>query len=114
MHEYGPTKQIVQIVNDAAQKHGAVKVTAAHLVIGENTSLIPDCVQMYFDKIARGTKAEGAVLHIALIKSEMYCSHCGKNFVRPLFSFECPTCHTLGSPTEIGNEFYVEKVELEV
>ena len=60
MHEYRLTKQIVNIVNDAAQKHGAKKVMAAHLVIGENTSIIPDCVQMYFDMIAKGTKAEGA------------------------------------------------------
>ncbi len=114
MHEYSLTKQIVQIVNDAAEKNGAKKVEAAYLVIGESTSIIPDCVQMYFDMISRGTKAYGAVLHVKVVKPEMYCSHCQQNFVRPLFSFECPVCHNLGSPTEIGNEFYVEKVELEV
>jgi hydrogenase nickel incorporation protein HypA/HybF len=44
----------------------------------------------------------------------MHCPHCDKNFIRPRFSFACPDCGTLGSPTQIGNEFYVESLELEV
>ncbi len=113
MHEYGLTKQIVNIVNDAALKHGAVKVNTVHLVVGENTSIIPESVQMYFDMIAKDTIAQGAKLYVRLIKAEMHCPLCRKNFQRPLFSFACPDCGTLGSPTDIGNEFYVESVELE-
>lgn len=114
MHEYRLTKQIANIVNDTAENHGAKKVVAVHLVIGENTSIIPDCVQMYFDMIAKGTKAEGAVLHVQVEKSEMHCGSCDKNFFRPLFSFECPICGQLGSPTEKGNAFYVDRVELDI
>ncbi|MEA5013261.1 MAG: hydrogenase maturation nickel metallochaperone HypA [Candidatus Limiplasma sp.] len=113
MHEYGLTKGIVQVMLKAAQEHGAVKVTGARLVVGENTSIIPGSVQLYFDQIAKGTKAEGAVLDVRTVKAEMRCPHCQKNFVRPRFSFACPICGALGNPTEIGNEFYVESVELE-
>ena len=113
MHEYGLTKQIVKIVNDTAQKHGALKVNAVQIVVGENTSIIPESVQMYFDMIAKDSPAQGARLNVRLIKAEMYCPRCGNNFQRPLFSFACPECGTLGSPTDIGNEFYVESVELE-
>lgn len=113
MHEYGLTKQIVHIVNDAAHRHGAAKVNTVHLVVGENTGIIPESVQMYFDMIAKDTKAQGARLDVRLIKAEMRCPLCGKNFQRPLFSFACPDCGTLGAPTDIGNEFYVESVELE-
>jgi Zn finger protein HypA/HybF (possibly regulating hydrogenase expression) len=114
MHEYNLTKQIVHIVNDAIDKHNAKCADSAELVIGENTSIIPDCVQLYFDQIAKGTKAEGTVLHVQVVKSEMYCANCHKNFVRPMLSFECPICHNQGSPTEIGNEFYVKSVALEI
>jgi len=114
MHEYRLTKQISDILIAAAEKHGAKRVTAAYLVIGENTGIIPGCVQMYFDMIAKDTMAEGARLHVQVQKSEMHCEHCGKNFIRPLFSFECPTCGQLGSPTEIGNAFYVDRVELDI
>lgn len=113
MHEFSLTKQIVNIVNDAALMHCAVKVNAVHIVAGENTGIIPESVQMYFDMIAKDTKAQGAKLDVRLIKAEMHCPLCGKNFHRPLFSFACPDCGTLGSPTDIGNEFYVESVELE-
>ncbi len=113
MHEYGLTKQIVAIVNEAAKAHGAARVTAAHLVIGENTSIIPESVQMYYDQIARGTAAEGAVLQMRLVKAQMRCPRCEKNFERPRFSFACPVCGELGNPTDIGGECYVESVELD-
>ena len=113
MHEYALIERIVQIVNRAAATHNANRVNAAFLVIGENTGVIPDSVQMYFDMIAKGTASEGAVLHARLVKPEMRCPLCGKNFQRPRFSFACPTCGTLGNPTDIGNEFYVERVELD-
>lgn len=113
MHEYALTKQIVHIIRTAAQDNDALRVNAAYLVIGENTSIIPESVQMYYDMIARGTPAEGAALHVRTVKSEMHCPICDKNFHRPRFSFACPDCGTLGNPTEIGNEFYVERVELE-
>ena len=113
MHEYGLTKQIVKIVNDTACKHNALRVTAAWLVIGENTAIIPESVQMYFDMIALGTPAQGAKLHLRTVKAQMHCPACNKNFYRPRFSFACPDCGTLGNPTDIGNEFFVERVELE-
>jgi hydrogenase nickel incorporation protein HypA/HybF len=113
MHEYGLTKQIVNIVNGTALKYGAEKVNAVHLVVGENTSIIPESVQMYYNMIAKDKAAQGAMLYVRLIKAEMRCPSCGKNFQRPLFSFACPQCGALGAPTDIGNEFYVESVELE-
>jgi len=113
MHEYALTKSIVHIVNDAAARHGAKQVNAVWLVVGENTGVIPDSVQMYYDMIAKGTAARGAVLHTRLVRAEMRCPHCDENFRRPLFSFACPACGALGHPTQAGNEFYVEHIEIE-
>ena len=114
MHEYAMTKQIVRVINDAAAAHRAKKVRAAFLVMGENTGIIPDSMQMYFDMIACGTPAEGATLNLRVVRTEMRCPACGINFRRPRFSFACPACGALGSPTDIGNECYVERVELEI
>ena len=113
MHEYSLTKRIVQTVNDAAAERGAKRVNAVFLVIGENNGVIPESVQMYFDIIAKGTAAQGAILHTHVIRSEMYCPLCGENFRRPRFSFACPACGTLGSPTQVGGEFYVERIQIE-
>ena len=113
MHEYSLTQRIVGIVNETAQGYKNSKVTSVRLVIGENTSIIPDCIQLYYDMIAQGTQAAGARLDVRTVKPQMYCPHCGRNFERRVFSFECPDCGTPGNPTDIGNEAYVESIELE-
>ena len=114
MHEYSLTRQIVRIVNRTAEEHGAARVTQVRLVVGEGSGIIPESVQLYYDQIAKGTPAEGAALRVRLVPCEMRCPACGRNFIRPLFSFACPECGTLGTPTETGGECYVEGVELEI
>ena len=113
MHEYALTRQIVKIVLRAAETHHAARVTHVRLVLGETSGIIPESVQMYFDLIASGTVAEGAQITARLVPPEMRCPLCRVNFIRPRFSFACPVCGALGNPTEVGNEFYVEGVELE-
>ena len=114
MHEYSLTRQIVNIVNRAAAENGARRVTGVRLVVGGGSGIVPESVQLYFDQIARDTPAQGALLQVQLVPPQMRCPVCENNFVRPLFSFACPQCGALGNPTEIGNEFYVESVELEI
>ncbi len=113
MHEYGLTRRMVDVILRAAEEHQAAKVLAAHVVVGENTSIIPGSVQLYFDQIAKGTKAEGAKLTVRTVPAQMHCPACDRPFVRPRFSFACPICGALGHPTQVGNEFYVESVELD-
>lgn len=114
MHEYGLTEKIVRTASETAAANRAKKVTAVYLVIGETSGVLTESVQMYFDLIAEGTEAAGALLKIKTVKPEMYCSRCGKNFIRQRCSFDCPVCGGTGSPTEVGREFYIDKIELEV
>jgi hydrogenase nickel incorporation protein HypA/HybF len=114
MHEYPLTQRIVDIAVREAEKKGARRVVSVRLVIGETSGIIAESVQMYFDLIAEGTAAAGAELLVTSVKPEMRCPQCGKNFIRPRFSFSCPDCGTLGNPTEKGREFYIESVELEI
>ena len=113
VHEYSLTKRMVGIVNEAARQHNAKKVNAVVVVAGEDSGIIPESVQMYFDMIAQGTLAAGARLDLRIVKPQMRCPDCGLTFPRPRFSFDCPRCGALGNPTGIGGEFYVESVELE-
>ena len=113
MHEYPVTLEIVRMAEKtAAEKKGKVK--AIHLVVGEDSGFIGESIQMYFDVISQGTLCEGALLTIRDIKPKMKCDACGKLFERKRFSFTCPFCGGDGSPTEIGKEFYIESIDLEV
>ena len=114
MHEYALTKRIVDIAVREAEKQNARRVLSVRLVVGETSGIIAESVQMYFDVIAEGSSAEGAELVITSVKPEMHCEACNKNFIRPRFSFNCPDCGALGAPSEIGKEFYIESVELEI
>jgi hydrogenase nickel incorporation protein HypA/HybF len=114
MHEYGLTKEIIRIAENAARREGAHKISRISLVVGENAGILPDSIQMYFDFIAKGTLVEGATLQLRMVPVRMRCPRCDKNFERPLFSFVCPDCGALGHPTKTGNEFYVESLELEI
>ncbi len=105
---------MIRIAENAAQREGAYKISSITLVVGENAGILPDSIQMYFDFIAKGTLAEGAILLLRMVPARMRCPRCGTDFDRPLFSFACPDCGTLGHPTETGNEFYLESLELEI
>jgi hydrogenase nickel incorporation protein HypA/HybF len=113
MHEYAVTQSIVDIVVAEAAKAGATRVSAINLVIGDLSSIIDDSVALYFDLIAAGTVAAGAQLIFKRIRPEFYCKHCQTNFTKPAHGFDCPVCGALGSPTEVGKEFYVESMEID-
>ncbi len=113
MHEYPITLEIVRIAEETARAKGGV-VKAIHLVVGEDSGFIGESIQMYFDVISEGTLADGATLTIKDVKPKMKCDACGALFERKRYSFTCPHCGGDGSPTEIGKEFYIESVDLEI
>ena len=113
MHEYPVTVQIVDIASETASKNNG-RVRRIDLVVGEDSGFIGESIQMYFDVVAEGTLCEGAQLFIEDVKPQLRCDSCGKLFERKRFSFQCPFCGGDGSPTEIGKEFYVKSVELEI
>lgn len=113
MHELPITEQIIAICSETAAKYNA-KVKHVTLVVGEDSGFIGESIQMYFDVIGQDTVCEGAKLSIIGIKPKLRCLSCGELFERKLFSFTCPICAGEGVPTEIGKEFYIKDVELDV
>ena len=74
---------------------------------------VGETIRLYFGLIAAGTACEEAELVIRSIKPQLQCPQCGTVFIRKPFSFMCPVCQTLGHPTAIGKECYVEAIEVE-
>lgn len=113
MHEYPITQQIVKIVDDAARKENASRVTKIALVVGELSGFVGDSIHLYFDIISKGTLAEGAELSITYVKTKLLCERCREHFERAPYSFACPRCGIDGVPTDIGKEFYIKDIEVE-
>jgi hydrogenase nickel incorporation protein HypA/HybF len=112
MHEYPVTKQIIEIANEYAVKNNATEVKAINLVVGDYSGYVASSVELYFEIIAEGSICEKAKLNIKRVTPKLRCTKCGKLFVRKPFSFECPFCKGEGSPTDIGQEFYIKSIEI--
>ena len=109
MHEYPAAKNIIDIVSGYTIK----KVKKINLVIGESSGILGESLSLYFDIIAEGTPCGGAALSIKSVKPALRCKTCGAFFLRKPFTFDCE-CGGEGMPTEIGNEFYIESIEVMV
>jgi hydrogenase nickel incorporation protein HypA/HybF len=112
LHELPLVQSIIKKASDHALEHHAQAVKSISLVVGDGTGYVPESIQMYFDIAAEGTICAGAALTVRRVTPLMKCSGCGKLFERKPFSFDCPDCASSGSPTETGQELYIEDIEI--
>lgn len=113
MHELAVTQNILDICQRHAQQAGAAKVTDINLLIGQFSSIVDDSVQFYWDMIAEGTIAQGAVLHFNRVPGEMTCGACGHVFHPTDRDFLCPACASNRVRITRGEEFRVESIDIE-
>jgi hydrogenase nickel incorporation protein HypA/HybF len=113
MHELAVTQSILDICLRHADAGHASKITDINLVIGQFSSIVDDSVQFYWDMIADGTIAKGAVLHFNRIPGEMTCRTCGHVFQPTDRDFVCPSCGSLAVRITRGEEFRVESIDVE-
>lgn len=114
MHEFGIINQLLQAVEQKAQELDARQVLAVNLVVGDRTGLVEDSLQFYFDMLTPGSLAEGAKLNLRHVNTRFYCGHCAETYAPAGADLRCPTCGQLGQITDLGSEFLVESIEIEV
>jgi hydrogenase nickel incorporation protein HypA/HybF len=113
MHELSVTQSVLEIALTHAERAGAKRVLAIDLVIGELASILDDSVQFYWDLIAKGTRAEGALLRFTRLPLELRCSECGRVFSPDADHFGCPDCSSSHVRVSQGEELRVESIEVE-
>lgn len=111
MHELPITESILKIVNEEADKNNVKKVISIKLVIGELTGILPECIQLYFDLISKGTKSEGAKLIINKVFVRKKCLIC--NSENEINAKHCKFCHSDNLKLTGGKEFFIESIEVE-
>ncbi|MDR0434783.1 MAG: hydrogenase maturation nickel metallochaperone HypA [Gracilibacteraceae bacterium] len=112
MHEYPATLEFINIAAQKARAANARRVTRVRLVVGEQSGLAPESIQMYFEIIAEGTVCADAALEIETVKTKWRCPRCDIFYERRPLSFACPRCGEDGEPTSAGREFYVDSIEV--
>lgn len=117
MHELAVTEAILDIVLQAAQRESARRVVSVSVVIGELSDLKQEWIQRYFDHLARGTQAEGALITVISSTTRFVCNGCGAEFSQSLRKVDrvaCPSCLSNTCRLIGGMDYRVENVEIEV
>ena len=112
MHELAVTESILKIAIEHAERAGADRIMAVHLVIGDLSSIVDESVEMYFQLLAAATIASGASLQFHRVKTKLRCRVCGGEYAPDGGAWICPHCGAADSLVEAGREFFVESIEV--
>lgn len=113
MHELAVTESILEIAQRHAEQAGARRITRLHVAVGQLSSIVDDSVQFYWDIIAAGTPAEGAMLDFRRIPIELLCMACQQRYTPAKEDFACPACGSERIKVLAGEEFYLEAIDIE-
>ena len=113
MHELAITQSILDIAQKVADEHGATRVKSVRIMLGEYSSVVPQCIQDYFDVISKGTVVEGAFLDIRRLPVIIRCNSCQKENRIDRLHVACPLCGSTDLKLIHGREFYIERLEVE-
>ena len=95
MHELAVTEHILDIALKAAKEQNAVRIRAIRLCLGPFAGIVPECVQMYLDVLAKGTIAEGAAVEARTMPLKVFCRDCGRESEITRAHIACPFCGSL-------------------
>jgi hydrogenase nickel incorporation protein HypA/HybF len=113
MHELGVTEEMLSLVVREAQAHGASRVTAVNLLLGEFSTIVEESVRFYWDFLCRGTIAEGADLHFTIVPAAARCRACGNSYRPDARDERCPVCGEALPMLIQGDEFRVESIDID-
>ena len=113
MHELTITQNILDIALNAASQQNARFIHTIRLRMGPFSGVVPECVQMYLDVLAKGTVAEGAKIEVTTVPLRVLCRDCGKEGEITRTHIQCPYCGSLHLKRLSGREFMVESLEVD-
>lgn len=113
MHEFAITKGILDIVLQKAREVQASKIAKIDVQVGKLTGYIPECIQLQFAILSKGTIAAGANLSFYQPAARLHCRKCNLDYTTDSFDLVCPNCHTLEMDVLSGQELSVESMEVE-
>lgn len=113
MHELSLAESTLALALRHAEKAGADRVTALHLVVGEFTTLEESSLGFYWERVCRGTPAAGSSLNIRRIPARLKCLACNEEYDVEDGTWHCPSCRGERIRMISGDECYLESIEVE-
>ena len=104
---------IIEGATEEALRHGAAKVNAVHLKLGQLSGVVKDALLFSYGLACEGTALEGSRLVIEEVTATVFCPNC--EVERALTSIQrmcCPVCGAVTPHVTSGRE--IELVALEI
>jgi hydrogenase nickel incorporation protein HypA/HybF len=112
MHEVSIAESVVEIVETAARRHDARRVSAIRLEIGALSCVDAAALRFCFDAVARGTLADGAQLAIDIAPGEAWCMPCSDAVPLAALGDACPRCGGFQLEVTRGDAMRVSDIEV--
>jgi hydrogenase nickel incorporation protein HypA/HybF len=114
MHELSVAMNIVELAQEEAERHGAVRVSAIHLRLGPLSGVVKEALLSAYDLACENTAVQGTRLIIEDVPIEVYCPQCqARRTLSSMQWFCCPECHTPTPDVVQGRELEVTALEIE-
>lgn len=113
MHEFSIASNLMDIVKQAVDGQSVSRVTSLHIVMGEMSTVVPDCLTFAFEIISKGSVAEGARIDFEKTPLIGKCGDCGSEFHVENYVFLCPECESRNIEILSGREFMLKSIECE-
>lgn len=112
MHEYSVVQALLERVDREVAAHGATRVHAVRVRIGELAGIEIELLRTAYDTIRRGTPCEAAPLEITSVDARWECPRCATAIARG----EALQCATCGAAARLatGDEIVLDRIEMEV
>ena len=108
MHEMSLAEGILQIVEDAAQAQGFVRVTQLRLEVGALAGVEVEALTFCLDLVLKGSLAEGAEVVLDRRPGEGYCLACSTRVEIGALYDPCPLCGAFQVQPTGGTEMRVK------
>lgn len=113
MHEMSLAEGVLQLVEDAARRENAIRVTVVVLEIGRLALVEPAALAFCFEAVCAGSVAEGARLVISEVPGAGWCAACADTVPMTELYAACPRCGAYTLQVSGGREMRVKEIEIE-
>ena len=113
MHELSLAQAILETAQQQAAAHGASRVLAIRLRIGELSAVVDEALSFCFGIVAQGTQADGADVRIEHVPWTVRCQRCSAEYRVHDGLPACPDCHATGGETLTGRELQIVEMDIE-
>src|SRR5215831_18266195 len=96
MQELSIASHLLEAVRGQVEQHGARRVTAINLLVGERAGIVEGSLRFCFDLLAPDTPAEGAVLNLRKAPMVFHCGPCAADYSPSAAELTCPSCGEYG------------------